>query len=100
MSTKTWPTIRVQYARSFLERLFGLRRSTSGGLLMKTKSVHGFGMIDAFLAVSLDRDFRVIESRVVNPGRIVWFGSATYVLELPANVEPPPMGATIEVTDV
>ncbi|MFQ5523517.1 MAG: hypothetical protein ACE5F5_08050 [Acidimicrobiia bacterium] len=95
-----WSYGPVLRARGFVQRWRGLRQGRAGGsLLLRTRSVHGFGMKYPFLAVGLTRDWRVSESRLVSPGRLAYFPRCRWVLELPADAEPPPSGLVLEVTD-
>ncbi len=95
-----WELGPVSRARSFTQRWRGLRsRNAGGGLLLRTRSVHGFGMRDPFLAVGLSDDLRVVAARVVSPGGVAYFSGCRWVLELPLEADPPPPGATLEVSD-
>jgi hypothetical protein len=85
-------------ARGFGERLRGLRRSPEDeSLLIRTRSVHGFGMNRALLVVGLDKDLRVIGSRPLFPGRMVRMGQARYILELPIDAKPPRRDSVLRV---
>ena len=68
-------------------------------MLLRTRSVHGFGMVRPFLAVGLTDDLRVMVARVVNPGRIAYFPGCRWVLELPADAQPPSPGLVLEMSD-
>lgn len=51
-------------------------------------------------AVGIDSDGLVIGVRTLEPNRVVTFLSARYVLEIPAGVAPPPLGAKVSIDDV
>ena len=91
----------VGYARSFRERWRGLKGMPEGSaILMKTRSVHGFGVKAPFRAVGLTSTFEVVKTREVKPWRVVNFTGCRYVLELPIDVEPPLTGETLEMRSV
>lgn len=91
----------MEVARSFHQRWRGLKALPPGSaLLLRTRSVHGFGMRHPFLAVALDDRLQVITSRVVRPDHIAWFPGARLVLEMSAGTEPPPHGAVLEARRV
>jgi uncharacterized membrane protein (UPF0127 family) len=62
-------------------------------LLERANSVHTFGMRFPILVAFLDRDYRVLQTRVLRPGRIVRNGRARHTLELGA-------GERVEVGEV
>jgi hypothetical protein len=91
----------VGYARSFRERRRGLKGLPEGSaILMKTRSVHGFGVKAPFRAVGLTKTFEVVKIHEVIPWRVVNFPGCRYVLELPMDVEPPLTGETLEMRSV
>lgn len=99
--TTDWSSGEVEVARSFYQRWRGLKALAPGSaLLLRTRSVHGFGMRHPFLAIGLDRSLRVTISRVVKPGQVAWLSGARLVLEMPAGVEPPLDGATLKLRHV
>ena len=83
----------VEIATHFRQRLVGLRRaSPRASLLIRARSVHGFGMDRALLVVALDAGLTVIGSRVMPPNRVTVFPRACYLLELPADTPAPELG--------
>ncbi len=89
--------IEVNLASSFTDRLLGLRRvEPDSGLLLRARSVHGFGMTRPFLAVGMDGNGRVVGSTVVKPWRMVWFRRCRWVLEMPERHSPPAIGEMLE----
>lgn len=96
-----WQSGPVMSASTFFERWRGLRGSKSDvSLLLHTNAVHGIGMDRPFQAIGLSADYRVVETRVVEPGRFVRFHSCTWVLEIPVENELPVTGQALEVVDV
>lgn len=100
LSGEDWSYGPVVAARGFIQRWRGLRHSPpDASLLLRTRSVHSFGMKRPFLAVGLYRDGTVAASRLVPPRRLVYFPGCHWVLELPAEADPPPRGTVLEVRD-
>lgn len=96
-----WKTGRVRYARRFFERWRGLKDpEASDGVLMRTRSVHGFGMDAPFVAVALSGDMDVVDMTLIQPGQVVWFSGARFVLELPEDSMPPASGARLTMSHV
>lgn len=88
-------------AESFADRLFGLRRLQPGAaLLIRTSSVHGWGMKQPFRAIGLEANLVVLAHITVKPGKLVWFPGCTAVVELPLHIPPPPIGTQLEITGV
>ncbi len=88
----------VLVATGFARRLIGLRRSPRGvGLLIRTRSVHGFGMRRPLLVIALDDEYTVLGSKVLSPNRVVTFPRAWLMVEAPAHLEPPPPGERMVV---
>lgn len=89
---------RVRVATGFLDRLTGLRRAPIGeALLIRARSVHGFGMRHPLLVVGIDPDMTVIGTKTLRPRRVVGFREAIYLLELPIGSNPPSAGSPIEI---
>ncbi len=78
------------------DRLRGLQpRSEGWALLLRGSSVHGIGMKESLWAVGLDHAGKVTSIRLLQPGRVMFFSTAHWILELPATSIPPPMGAIL-----
>ena len=91
-----WESGPVLVAHTFVERFTGLRTSDADqGMLIRRRSVHGFGMRKTLLVIGLDRERRVVGFRVLCPRRVVWIRRARAILELPIDGEPPPAGAVL-----
>jgi hypothetical protein len=88
----------VRVATGFLDRLIGLRRAPIGdSLLIRARSVHGFGMRNPLLVLGIDPDMNVIGTKTLRPRRVVGFREALYLLELPLGSNPPSAGSPIEI---
>ncbi len=91
----------VSDARTFWQRWRGLKGLPAGAsVLIRTSSVHGFGVGTPFRAVGLTARFQVSATQVVEPGRIAKFLGCRYVLELPLAAEAPEPGVMLEVRSV
>ncbi|HEX6146957.1 MAG TPA: hypothetical protein VF083_09295 [Acidimicrobiia bacterium] len=86
-------------ARTFLDRLLGLRRAPPGSaLVMRARSVHGFGMRQAIPVIGLDADMRVVSTRTLRPNRVIVVPPARLLVELPPGRPMPRIGDRVEVT--
>ena len=95
-----WRSGPVMAATSFLERWRGLRGAgPEAALLLRTNSVHGIGMDRPFQAIGLSSDYRVLDTRMVVPRRFAWFPGCEWVLEIPADSEPPKRGQALVLVD-
>lgn len=91
-----WESGPVLAAHSFRDRLVGLHASSSGfGMLIRGRSVHGFGMREPLLAIGLDAGRRVVGFRILRPHRVIWFQEVRAILELSVGSQPPPAGAVL-----
>lgn len=87
----------VRVAVTFRERRRGLRpRSEGSGLLLRTRSVHGYGMQEPLDLVFLDRDGAVVGARRLNPRRVMRCPSL-WTLELPPGGRLPDVGTVLRV---
>lgn len=85
--------VAASHASTYIERLQGLRAITSlPALLIDASSVHTFGMDEAIAVIGLDREMRVIATRIVAPNRVVWLRGASRILEIPDDISIPPVG--------
>lgn len=69
-------------------------------MLLETSSVHTFGMGRSLWAVGLTERYVVSEVRLMRPMRIAMFPDCRYVMELPPDVSPPPVGVRLELARV
>lgn len=100
LSAGAWRVGQVGLAETFSDRLLGIRHAkAANGVVMPTTRLHTFGLTAPIVAVSLDDELRVVETRVVPPNRMVWFRRARSVLELEMRLAPPEVGDTVEIID-
>lgn len=97
--TDGWAARGICHARSFRERWRGIEQVPGSGLLLETRSVHGFGMRAPVRAVAITPGMRVSAVRWLLPWRILFFPTARFILELPAWQSPPPIGSTLVIFD-
>lgn len=96
-----WSSGPVVKANSPFRRWRGLRgRPSNESLLIRTRSVHGFGMNRSFVGVGLTRELRVKICQVVRPGTVARFQRCRYVLEIPVGAPLPKTGTQLVVSDV
>lgn len=94
-ATDGWSSPPVWVARTFRQQWKGLTPRAAGqGMLIRGRSVHGFGMRESLLVVGLDDRRCVIGSRILFPRRVVWIRRAKHILELEVGL-PPPQGAVL-----
>lgn len=93
LASTEWSSGPVAVAVSFRDRWRGLRPSPAGfGLLLKTRSVHSFGMKTDLLLVGIDARGTVIDTRTLRPSRIVTLPKVRFILELDGDRSPPEPG--------
>ncbi len=66
--------------------------------MLRTKSVHTFGMDRPITMFALDHHSRVIAARSLRPNRVVFYRRATAIVELPVEVGPPRLLAEVVVS--
>ena len=92
--------VRASRATSFRDRLLGVKsRLSQDSLILRTWTIHTFGLRSPLGVVALDADLRVLASRLVPPGRVAFFPGARFVLELPSDRPLPPPGTQVTVRD-
>jgi hypothetical protein len=96
LSCAGWRSGPVLRAHAFWERLRGLiARPPDTAMLIRTRSVHGLGMTRPCRILALDARCRVLAVSVLRPGRMVSVRGASWMLELPMSIPPPPIGAVL-----
>lgn len=96
--TEGWASGRVFAAGSFLEKWRGVKGLPEGSrLILAARSVHGFGLKGPLLVAAMDDDMRVTDVQVLEPGRVLTFPRARFILEMPIEGDPPPVGAMLEL---
>ncbi|MEA2009184.1 MAG: hypothetical protein U9N78_00600 [Actinomycetota bacterium] len=96
MASGGWKSPPVTVALSFTDRLLGVRRRETDGLLIRSASVHGHGIRGPLRIIHLDRDGTVVHQDILMTGRRT-AARAIWVLELPIGVPGPETGARLTV---
>jgi hypothetical protein len=96
LASEDWRSPPVSVASSFADRLFGIRREGTDGLLIRCSSVHGFGIRDPLRVVHLDGDGTVVHQDILVTGRRS-IARGVWTLELPIGVRGPATGARLVV---
>jgi len=93
-----WRSGPLVVARGWRQRWRGLRPRPGGrGLLLRARSVHGFGMREPLGVVSLGPGGQVRRVGALRRGRLFWDPGACWVMELPLSRPLPPRGAVLAV---
>ncbi len=88
-----WSSGPVLLARTVLQRWRGMRSvPLVNGVLLRTRSVHGFGLRDPIWAIGLTEAGTVRGAAVLSPGGLVLDRDAEWFLELPLTCRPPQPG--------
>jgi uncharacterized protein len=100
LSTPNWEATGY-LARSFAERLLGVRRVPAGSpVVLPASSVHSFGLRRTLEVIGLDAAMRVVARRTLPPNRVILVPSARMIVELPVGRPLPEMGDRVEMTHV
>ena len=96
LACEDWASPSVSVASSFRDRLLGVGRRGTDGLLVRCASVHGHGIRAPLRVIHLDGDGTVVHQDILmtgrrTPARGVW------ILELPIGVPGPDTGARLVV---
>lgn len=87
-------------AESFVDRLVGVKSTLSEEvLLIRTRSVHTFGLGRALRLVAIDNRMSVVGHRVLKPNRMAYFPKAKFVMELPDGSAVPGVGSRVRIED-
>ena len=93
-----WRCGPVTVAATALARRRGLRPRPHGRrLLLRSRSVHGFGMAEELAVVGIGRDERVCAVRVLRPGHMVTIPRSRWILELPRDHPLPAIGEQVRL---
>jgi len=94
--TDSWHSLPIAVATSFADRLFGMRRRRTNGLLLRSSSVHAAGLVSPLRVVHLDAEGTVLHQDLLTAGRRV-AARGTWILELPIGAGRPDTGAKLTV---
>lgn len=93
-----WQSGPLLVVAGFLQRLRGMRGVPPGwGVLLRTGSVHTFGMSQSLMVLSLDGSGRILRRGTVPPGRVVSDRGAVWMAEMPPGRCPPKPGRVVHV---
>ena len=95
LSSPGWSGATVAVAASFTDRLLGIRAAGRQGVLLRTRSVHSFGLGRTLSLIATDESGIVIETRELKPNRIAVFPGASIVIELPVASAVPEVGSLV-----
>ena len=88
---ESWRSPPIVVATSFVDRLVGIRRAGTGGLLLRCSSVHAVGVQEPLRIIHLGRDGTVECQDLLTAGRRVRARGA-WILELPLSTSGPDPG--------
>lgn len=93
-----WVSSPLRLACTRAERRRGLAPCPGPfGILMRTRSIHGFGLRSAVEFVAFDAIGVVTHSGILRPGRLVYCRGASWIAELPAGSPLPPVDSVASV---
>lgn len=96
VGTQDGSRVPVLVASTPLERWCGIAVAPPGcGVVLRTRSVHTFGMASDLLVVAIDEAGRVLSSSAVAPRRFHTIAAATWMVELPVATPFPAVGAEL-----
>jgi hypothetical protein len=85
LSGRHWRSPPLVVARRLGDRIAGMRAvPTDHGVLLRTCSVHGFGMDAPLGVVAMDGEGLVRAVRILRPRKLVWLAGTRWIAELPA----------------
>ena len=93
-----WRSGPLLLAVGFRRRLRGIRGVPPGwGVLLRTVSIHTFGLSYPLTVITLDGLGRVRRAGRVPPGRVVLDPGAVWIMETPSAGRPPGAGRLVQV---
>ena len=87
-----WAIDDIRLAVGFRARLVGVRRKDIDTMLLPVRSIHTWGMRQPIRVIGIDASGVVIATAVVGPRSVVRWTAARWILEVPEEVPPPPIG--------
>ncbi len=95
-----WCSGPVMEARTFSERMKGLRPRPSGrAMAFRAVSLHGFGMREPLKVLCIGKDDVVRSVRTLRPRRILLDREAKLMVEFPVERELPQPGSRVSIVD-
>jgi hypothetical protein len=95
-ASDSWHSLPIAVATSFADRLLGIRRRRTNGLLVRSSSVHAAGLMSPLRVLHLDAEGTVLHQDLLTAGRRV-VARGTWILELPIGAGRPDTGAKLTV---
>ena len=92
----SWRSPPIAVATSFVDRLIGMRRRQTSGLLLRSSSVHAAGLGSPLRVVHLDAEGTVLHQDLLTAGRRM-AARGTWILELPLCAGRPDTGTRLTV---
>jgi hypothetical protein len=77
------------------ERYIGVGHGRGSPVMLLTRSIHTFTVLSPISVIVVDLHGSVLQSTVMVPGRIFWFGSTRWVVEAKLGVALPSPGSEI-----
>ena len=96
LASKGWRSPPVAVASSFTDRLLGVRRRGTTGLLIRSASVHGRGIREPLRIIHMDGEGTVVHQDILTTGRRTP-ARGVWILELPIGVPGPETGMRLVV---
>jgi hypothetical protein len=90
-----WAMEGVSVLTTPFERYSGIGRDPGSPVMMLTSSIHTFTVSRPISIIVVDLTGSVLQSRVMAPIRILWFGRTRWVVEAEAEVPLPSPGSQI-----
>lgn len=91
-----WASPPLRLARTWRDRLIGLRpRPGPFGLVLRTGSVHGFGLRTPVAYIAVSDDGVVVRCGRLMPRRLVTCRRAMFIIELPGSLALPELGSVL-----
>lgn len=91
-----WTSPPTLLAETRRDRRRGLRPAAPHGIIIETRSVHGFGMCHDLTVLGLDGAGVIVDVRTLRPRRIVSMRDATWIVELPPGSPTPLAGVRLQ----
>ena len=102
LSNGEWDSGPLTLARTGLRRRHGLMPAPGPvGLLLRTRSIHGWGLVERLHWIGLEAPGRVIATGVLRPRQVVLAPKPTcWIAEVPDMAPQPPIGEVLRVIPI
>jgi len=92
----SWFASPVIVAGSGRQRRLGVKAGAET-VLLRTRAVHGRGLESGLRLVSVSSGGKVLATSDLQIGEFAWLPEATWVLEMPLDAPPPPIGMALAI---